>query len=133
MKPPDFHKIFFPFNVALTGIVFILLAPTVRIYSGWFPEKRNALWLLPLFVMLLSSLVWLLATLSLPALIKKGLLEDRRSKPRFIQIPFQSRFFRQVMPIAVFVIHMLVLLLFSATLIDFMKTGPLERLLVNLP
>ena len=133
MKPPDFHKILFPLNVAVTGLVFILLAPTVRIYRGWFPEKKDLLWLFPFSVLMLSSLVWFLASLSLPLLIRKGIFEDRRLAPRPAPDTLHRHFFRQFMPIAVFLIHALVLLLLSAALVDFMKTNPLERLLVNLP
>lgn len=133
MKPPDFHKILFPFNVAVTGLVFLLLAPTVRVYRWWFPEKKDPLWLFPLGVILLSAGAWFLASLSMPVLIRRGIVEDRRAKPRQNTVTLKGRLFRRVMPIVIFLIHFFLLLSFSVALVQFMKTNPIERLLMNLP
>ncbi|MCM8775224.1 MAG: hypothetical protein NC930_02560 [Candidatus Omnitrophica bacterium] len=133
MKPFDFQPVLFRMNVFITGIIFILLAPTTRIYVWWFPDKKDTLWLLPLSVIGLSSVVWLVASFSMPLLIKLGWVEDRRKEPRTQHHATVVRLLKMIFPILVFAVHMLVLIFFSASLIAFMRSAAYDRILINLP
>lgn len=132
MKPIDFPKILFRVNVAITGIVFILLAPTFRIYAWWFPEKESSLWLFPLAVLLVSSLLWMAASLSMPWLIRKGWFEDRRSEPRPGQTALKIRLFKSSLQLAVFLFHMLLLIGMAASLVRFMRSDLFDQMLQNM-
>jgi hypothetical protein len=134
LRGPDFKKSIFKLNVLATLLVFAVLTPSVRIYARWFPEKKDSLWLLPLGVVGISSLLWFFASLSLPALIQRGIIKDlRASARRQEQISFWERIFKTAAPIALFSFNMLLLIFFSAALIHFLKSNRLRDLFINLP
>lgn len=134
LRGPDFKKSIFKLNVLATLLVFAILTPSVRIYARWFPEKNDSLWLLPLGVVGISSLLWFFASISLPALIRKGLIKDLRASARQQEkIPVGERIIKTAAPIALFAFNMFLLILFSAALIHFLKSNRLRDLFVNLP
>lgn len=134
LRGPDFKKNILKLNVLATLLVFAVLTPSVRIYARWFPDKKDSLWLLPLGVVGISSLLWFFASLSLPALIRKGIIKDlRASARRQEQISFWERILKTAVPVVLFSFNMLLLILFSAALIHFLKSNRLQDLFVNLP
>jgi len=133
MKFPDFQKILFRANVAVTGVVFVLLVPTVRVYERWFPEKKDGLFLFPLAVIVSSCLLWLASRLYLPHLIRSGRLSDRRIPPRPPDQSRPVRLLKMIFPITIFAFHMLVLLACTYALVRFMQGDTFEQMLVNLP
>jgi len=133
MKILDFEKIAFRINVFLTGIVFLLLAPTTHIISVYVPEKNERLWMLPLGAVFLSAAVWLVMSLCLPVLIRWGIFEDRRSGVRRETTPGMRRFFKILSPIVVLIAHMILLVGCCYCLIAVMSGGKLDFLFQNLP
>ena len=133
INPPDFQKILFRINVAVTGIVFAVLTPTVRVYQRWFPDKKDSLFLFPLGVIFFSCMLWLIGRLYLPYLIRTGYMADRRREPRPEDIAPKIRFLKMILPIAIFAFHMLVLLVCAFVLVRFMQSDTLEQMMVNLP
>lgn len=131
MKPIDFGKILFPVNAAVTAVVFFLLVPTTYVYSSWFPDKKDSLWLVPAAVLLGSAAVWLMTSLNLPKLIEKGIFEDRRKNDRSSagQTPMNVR--RTVWPVLVFIFHMGLLGLMCISLISEMRRGAGENIFFN--
>jgi len=117
MKPINFQSLLLPLNAIITGIIFFLLAPTTHIYTAWFPEKKDRLWLFPLAVVIFSSLLWLVGSLSTPFLIKSGVFEDRRCGPRPEETARRARLFKMVFPIVSFLFHMAVLIGLCASMI----------------
>lgn len=131
MKPFDYQKILFWVNILVTALVFVLLAPTVHIYSWWFPEKRDTLWLLPVGVMTLSLFLWIAASLSMPYLIQKGWLEDRRRLPRPGETARRVKLYKTLMPVVIFLFHSLLILGLAVSIVTFMRGDSLERLLTE--
>lgn len=131
---PDFQKWTFRFNLIITGIVFILLSPTVRIYRSWFPDKKDSLWFYPLAVIAVSGVLWFLGSLSLPALIRTGVIKDLRTRgdsgPRFAGL---ERYRKILGPILITAFHLILMLLFAASMIRFLQGEPFKKLYTNLP
>ena len=123
MKPINFEKILFPANAIITAVVFFFLTPTTYIYARWFPDKKDSLWLIPAAIVFTSAMLWLLTSLNLPKLIKKGVFEDRRKNDRSSQGPAPMNVWRTVWPVIVFVFHMTLLAGMCASLIWEMKSS----------
>jgi len=132
MKIFNFDKIFFRINVIAVLIVFILLAPTTHIVASWYPGKRDILWLLPLAVLIGSIVLWLLTALSMPRLIKWGIFEDRRKKPRNETVHQMRRVFRITMPMIMMAVQVGVLIGMCMCLIAFMRGDTLAQYLTYL-
>ncbi len=94
----------------ITGAIFFLLMPTTQIYTSWFPDKKAQLWLLPAGVLLISSLLWMAASLSTPFLIRCGIFEDRRRGDRQGNAESRVRVFKSILPVISFAFHMLLLI-----------------------
>ena len=128
----DFQKLIFRFNLVVTGAVFFLLTPAVRIYRSWFPDKKDSLWMLPVGVVLASSLMWLLTSFGMPYLIEKGWVRDRRQEIRPLEASAIQRLLRIGLPVALTTFHLLLVILFSAMLVHFLQREPFENLFTNL-
>ena len=134
MRGADFKKLIFNLNLLTTLLVFIVLTPSVRIYASWFPDKKDSLWLLPLGVVGVRSFLWFLTSLSLPVLIRWRIVKDLRKSERGQgETVYWVRVFNAALPVVLFGIIMILLIIFSAALVHFMKSGHLQDLFVNLP
>ncbi len=134
MRGDDFRRNIFKLNVLATLLVFALLTPSVRIYARWFPDKKDSLWLLPLGVVGISAVLWFFTSLSLPALIRWGIVKDLRKSARSAEeVSFRERILKAAAPIVLFSLNMLLLTVFSAALIYFLRSNRLQDLFVNLP
>lgn len=131
---PDFQKWIFRINLAITGFVFFLLSPTVRIYQSWFPDKKESLWFYPLAALVISGSLWFIACLSLPPLIRGGWIKDLRKSQDFAaRFEGWERYRRILMPIVITAFHLLLMLFFSVSVIRFLQTEPFKKLYTNLP
>ena len=119
-------------NVLATAIVFLLLMPTVRIYASWFPDKKESLWLLPAGVTLISCLLWFLASLSLPLLIRWRVVADLRKDLR-PPAPLAQKMIRTLSPILVSIFHTGMVIWFCAALIRFMQSNAFDKLFTHTP
>jgi hypothetical protein len=133
MKILDLEKIIFRLNVIVIGIIFLLLTPATQIIASWFPGKTDMLWLFPLFVLGVCTFLWFLMSLTLPSLIKRGILEDRRIKPRTEETSRAKRLWRILLPMVALACQMLLLIFMSMCLIIFMRSQTMENLFTNLP
>lgn len=129
----NLYQFIFRLNLAVTGIVFILLLPTVHVYQWWFPDKKDSLWFYPAAVLLGSCLLWLLASMSVPLLIRLGLLEDLRKTPRPEKYGALGKFLKTLFPVALTAVHLGIILFCAVSLINFLKSHPFEYLFTNLP
>jgi hypothetical protein len=132
MSRLGFEKIIFRLNILITGVVFFLLAPTVRVYRSWFPDKEASLWIIPLAVIFVSLALWTLVRLGIPYFIRQGWMEELRQESRPPE-PWPQRFMRIGPSVALTAFHLLLLVLFSAALIRFLEHEPFKKLLTNLP
>ena len=131
MKPINFEKILFPVNAIITAVVFLFLTPTTYIYAGWFPDKKDSLWLFPAAAISISTVLWLSTSLNLPKLIQKGVFEDRRKNARSSEASAPINIWRTIWPVAVFIFHMTLLAGICVSLIAEMKSGATGNLLFN--
>lgn len=132
MRHLDLQKIIFRFNIIITASVFFLLAPTVRIYRSWFPDKEDSLWIIPVAVVFVSSLLWLLSRLAIPYFIRRGWMKELRRESR-PGVPLIDRFLSFGPSAALTAFHLLLLILFSASLVRFLQHEPFKNLFTNLP
>ncbi len=128
MKPLNLEKILFPVNAIVTAVVFFLLAPTTRIYARWFPEKKDSMWWIPVWVLGISVVLWVATSLAMPYLIRKGVFEDRRKAARGDGPQPPVRLSKVFGAVSVFVFHMIILIALSLSLIVEMRKGGSERL-----
>ncbi len=127
MKPVNFEKILFPLNALLTAAIFFMITPTTYIYTHWFPEKNDSLWLVPAVVMGVSAVIWFVTSLNMPRLIQKGIFEDRRKDSR----PARVDVSRVAGMVANFLFHMIFLLLMCGLLVAEMRSGTPGRVLFS--
>lgn len=120
-------------NVIATGAVFILLAPTTKIFSSKFPEQKDTLWLYPAGVVAVSSILWFLVSLSMPVLIRCGVMRDLRRRSRTHEIHWLEQIINKIFPVAVLVFHSAVLIFVCISLIALMRSDALENIFKNLP
>ena len=74
----DFEKPIFRLTLIAIAVVFLLNNPSVSIIASWYPGKTDTYWFLPGFLFANGVLAWVVYRISLPALIQKGILADRR-------------------------------------------------------
>lgn len=131
MKPIDCEKILFPVNALLTAVIFFLINPAIHIYAGWFPDKKDSLWLVPVWILGISAVVWFFTSLSMPWMIRKGIFEDRRLnrplQPGRPQVDV-SRVAGQILN---FLFHMIFLLAICFFMVSEMKKGTTGKVLFS--
>ena len=130
MRFSNLQTIVYRLNVLLTGIVFMLLSPTVRVYAWWFPDKKNSLWLFPVLTVIFSCFLWLMTRLSIPFLIRLGILRELRKQPR-AETSWVEKMIKIVPPILICGFHLFLVIFFSASLISFMQSGAIGNLFLR--
>jgi len=132
MKIFDFETIAFRINLIAIACVLFLLAPSTRIIASWYPEEKDILWLFPVAVVGICSVLWFFLVWSMPALIRWNVFQDRRQKPRTDKVSQARRFWRITVPIGVLAVQMFLLIFMSACVIAFMRSQTIEGLLAEL-
>ncbi len=113
--------------------VFLMIHPSVSIVAHWFPGKTNHLWCYPAELFTFGLLTWILYRLSLPALIARGIFEDRRLGVRQVPVgKFQKRW-RWWLPVLRLTFQTFFLAAFCAGVLAWMQSGIFRTWLLNVP
>ncbi len=129
----DIQKFIFRLNLILTGIIFFLMSPTLRVYRSWFPEKKNSLWLYPIICCVISAFLWFGTSLLLPRLIKKGLVKDLRGSPREQKLQGGEYYWKIARPIVMTLFHALLVIFIAVSMTEFLRKEPFMNLFKNIP
>jgi len=123
----------FRINVICVGFVLVLLAPTTSMIASWYPGKKDILWLCPVGVLGICSFLWFLMRLSIPALIRWGIFEDRRERPRDQDLSGFVRVWRISFPMLVLIIQISILIFMCMCVLGFLRSDTLVGIIQNIP
>lgn len=133
MTVSGFQKFLFRLNVAATGIIFFLLAPTIHIYVWWFPSKDQALWEIPVIILVISCGIWFVTSWKGDSLVRRGWFEDQRGKHLREKKAPERRIIKILLPLLFFLGQILLLINLAKIFVNFMNSGAVERMLKNIP
>jgi len=129
MKIIDPERWIFNLTSLAIAAVFVLLTPSTAIIAHWFPGKTDWLWLYPGLLFTFSFLLWLLYRLSLPALIERGVFEDRRKDREVMELSAPEKLWRWVRPMLRLFTQVFLIAALCSSALTFMRSGKNREIL----
>lgn len=132
MGRPDFSEIVYRLNLLVIALIFVILVPTVHVYRAWFPDKSDKLWMIPAALLLISAIFWVVFSMKLPEMIRKGQVKDLRKAPREGDPDGLRRFLKILLPVLAIVFQVILVLMLAILAIYYLRRGPSEDIWNNL-
>ena len=129
MKIFDPEKGIFYLTAFAMATVFVFLTPTTQIIALWFPGKTDRLWFYPAFFFTAAFCLWTAYRLSLPYLVRRGILEDRRRPSGRMPLRGPGRLLRWMQPALRLLFQVLLLAGVCSWTVAFMRSGWFQKLL----
>lgn len=124
------HWIFTLTSLAI-AVVFVLLTPSAQIIADWFPGKTDWLWLYPGGLFALSLLLWFVYRLSLPRLIEKGIMDDRRKNREPLQMSISEQVWHWFRPMLRLMAQVFLIAALCSSALTLMRSGQYRALLTK--